>query len=456
MMDEFTIRLASKPEESKTSVFRMHKDDDVSWKDARMKRENDYQPWQIKLGSGKSARNFKAIKDGGVGDNTSYYVLYKNDPNSKVFEACPVDDWYSMSATQRYKTLTAEEAEEKFEKRHKMFNLFSVMGFQKGADDGGETEMSNGKDFKVSEFDEWNQSGDDEASDQEGEDGDESKRKVRRKKGVKKDEAAPAEGKEESDEGDFEEREVDYMSDSSSSRSEAPGSERKEEDDVKGIAEEEGLRDLLSTEDEDEDNPDKVKKLDVKSFAYKSDPDGSDSDDTSDSDDYDVDDEKMDSAVAKDELPASLRKEMKQGVDASRVDQISKSSPPGNANKRKIAPELNTNLQPSPSTKRPCNSDNSTTTSQGGPQPSNSAPLTSSSSNAFERTIEGLIIKYLRRKPMTLKTLLKEILVKVKKLDKTNPVDSNYAVGIIGEILKRLKPDSQKINGEKYYSFKKD
>lgn len=454
-MDEFKIILASKPEHTKTSVFKLHKDDGVSWNDARMKRENDYQPWQIKIGSGKSARNFKATKDGGVGDNTSYYVLYKNDPNSRVFEACPVDDWYSMSATQRYKTLTAEEAEEKFEKRHKMFNLFSVMGIKKGSEDGPEGDMSNGRDFKVSEFDEWNQSGDDEASDKDDEDGDDSKRKVRRKKGVKKEEDAPEEGKEESDEGDFEEREVDYMSDSSSDSSEAPDIGKKEEDDVKGIAEEEGLRDLLSTEDEDEDNPDKVKKPDVKSFAYKSDPDGSDSDDTSDSDDYDVDDEKMDSAVAKDELPASLRKEMKQCADANRLDPNSKSISLSNVNKRKVAPELNANSQSPPSNKRPCNSDNSAT-SQSGSQPSSSVPQPSSSSSAFERTIEGLIIKYLRRKPMTLKTLLREVLPKVKKLDEANRDQSKNVVEIIGEILKRLKPDAQKINGEKYYSFKKD
>lgn len=444
-MDEYSIKLASRLDNSRISVFKMHRDDAVSWKDAKMKRDSDFEPWQIKSGSGKLARNFKATRDGGVSDNASYYIMYKKDPNSKVFEACPVDDWFSMSATQRYKTLTAEEAEKKFEKRHKMFNLFSVMGIKKNAEDGGDPDISNSRGFKVSEFDEWNQSGDDEASNGEGEEGDESKRKVRRKKSVKKEEDAPAEGKEESDEGDFEEREVDYMSDSSSESS-LELEETKEEDDVKGIAEEGGLRDLLSTDDEDDDSQAKSKKPDNSSLPYKSESNDSATEDSLDSDDYDVDDEKVDSLFDRKAIPTTINPDLNQESEQN-ANNTAKSSQTSNVNKRKV-PE---NGAISQVPKRPCTVEASSSSAS----TTSSAP-TSTSSSTFEKTVEGLIVKYLRRKPMTLKALLKEVLNKLKRMDDATREQQSMLIGTMGEIIKRLNPYNQKINGEKYYQIKKD
>lgn len=442
-MDTFTVRLAPKPDGKKVRVFKMHKDDDVSWTEAKMKRENDFQPWQIKLGSGKAARRFKAIKEGGVAENTSYYILYKPDPNSNTYEACPVDEWYLVSATQRYKTLTAEEAEAKYEQRHKMFNYFSVMRRNNGEDgeEAGGTHDTKG--FKISELDEWAQSGDDEASGGEDVDEDRTKKKSK-KKTIKKEKDAPEEAKEESDEGDFEQREVDYMSDSSSESNELSDG-GKDEADVKGIAETEGLRDLLSTDEEDDGVTTQQKgaksnggKNIVGAPNIKDDPDGDDSEVSSDSDQYDVDDEKVDLLLAqsKRNSPAMpfLKQELKQEVDINTSKQPPQAVP-SLSNKRKAVPENSAAPPPQP-VKRPCTSDSS-----------------SFSANTFEKTVEDLIVKYLSRKPLTIKDLLKAIKSKLKRMDGITQDMDKLLVNTIADVIKRLQPEKQKINGDNYLSI---
>lgn len=458
-MDEFILRSASNPEAKTYNVFKLHKDDNVNWAEAKMRRENEYQPWQIKFGSGRTSRRFKAIKEGGVGDNASYFVFYKPKDSNDTYEVCPIEEWYNVSATQRYKTLTAEEAEQKFEQRHKTLNYFSVMHLKKNGENNDEgVSVQENKSFKVSEMDDWDESGDDEASGDEGNESDDAKKKRRKAKTKKEKEDpddAPDEGKEESDEGDFEQREVDYMSDSSSEPSDRE--QEKDETDVRGIAEEEALRDLLSTDDEeDTDNPQQKgsKSGDIKSSMHvsdiKQDPDGNGSDESSDSDDYDVDEEKMDSMFMKKGLPAQLsmvKQEIKPEIEASASNANTKSNlarQPTAANKRKISQEVSTpSSQPVP--KRPCPVE---------PPP----PIPSSSScaaaNSPEKVVEDLIRKYLSRKPMTLKTLLKDIKSKLKRMGGVTSEMDNDLVNTIASIIKRLNPDRQKINDITYFSLK--
>lgn len=423
-MDEFNVRLAN-TKNKKYNVFKLHKDDQVAWTEAKMRRENDYQPWQIKFGSGKTSRRFRAIKEGGVGDNASYFVFYKAKDRSDIYEVCPVDEWYNVSATQRYKTLTAEEAEEKFERRHKMFNLFSVMKKGGENDEDGPT-GSDTKNFKVSELDDWDDSGDDDRSDDDGGDDDDSKKK-RKKKNVKKEDPddAPAEGKEDSDEGDFEQREVDYMSDTSSSDSNLSEGDRKDNNDVRGIAEEQALRDLLSSEEEEEDT-DNPQKKSVKSSGLKRETDENGSDDSSDSDDYDVDEDKMDKMLMNKGLPAQLSI-IKQEVEQQQQQQ-QQHQPSTNA-KRKISPDLPTSSAP----KRPC---------------------IEVPANSQEKLVEDLIKKYLSRKPMTLKNLLKDIRSKLRRMDGMTPEMDGNLVNMIASIMKRLGPEKQKINDQTYFSIK--
>lgn len=455
-MDEFTVRLAPKLSNQKHTVFKLHKDDNITWNESKMRRDNDYQPWQIKAGSGKTSRRYKAIKEGGVGDNASYFVFYKSRDNSGAYEVCPIDEWYSVSATQRYKTLTAEDAEQKFEQRHKMLNLFSVMHLKKTGENGDEGGPSQDrKSFKVSEMDDWDESGDDEASDND-DGGEDSKKKLKRKKVGKKEKEdaddAPDEAKEDSDEGDFEQREVDYMSDLSSDSSD-PEVE-KDVTDVKGIAEEDALRDLLDTEDEeDEENPQQKgsksgdSKTGLGTLNIKQDPDGSD--DSSDSDIYDVDEDKMDDVFMKKGLPSGLatisKQDIKQEPESSNNSHASKNSGngPGTSNS-------SSRSQPSIKRKAP---ESSISAPQPAQRPRLAPETPSSPANGQERVVEDLIRKYLSRRPMTLKSLLKDIKSKLKRIQ-GNELDNDELVQTIANILKRLPIEKEKINDITYLSLR--
>lgn len=436
-MDEFSVKLAPSVGNKKYSVFKLHKDDMITWTEAKMRRDHDYQPWQIKSGSGRLGRRFKAIKDGGVGDNASYYIFYKPKDKQDTYEVCPVDEWYSVSATLRFKPLTAEEAEQKFEERDKMYNFFSVMHRKKNGDASEEgLSAQDSKNFKVSELDDWDNS-DDDGSGIDDDDPESKAKKNRRKKPTKKEDPgdAPDEGKEESDEGDFEQREVDYMSDSSSS-SEEEGGEKKDENDVRDIAEEEALRDLLDSDEEDEGENGQQKgfksgnKSALGIVDMRQDPDDIGSDESSDSEDYDVDEEKMDSMLMKKGIPTPMiKQEVKQEQEPSTSRQQS------NSNKRKIAPDV----APSPPqpNKRPCTSE-----------------IPSSPPNGQEKIVEDLIRKYLSRKPMTLKTLLTDIKSKLRRMQGVSTEMDNELVSTIASIIKRLQPDKQKINDVIYLSLK--
>lgn len=438
-MDEFSVKFAAVTDNKKYNIFKLHKDDDVTWTEAKMRRDHENHPWQIKLGSGRTGRRFKATKDGGVGDNASYYVFYKPNDQSKTYEVCPIAEWYSVSATQRYKTLTAEEAEQKFEQRHKMFNYFSVM-HKKGGENGEEGGSGqDNKNFKVSELDEWDDSGNENGSGNEEGNEDEGVKKNRRKNKAKKEKEdlddAPDEAKEESDEGDFEQREVDYMSDTSSS-SDDEEEEKRDETDVRGIAEEEALRDLLDTDEEEEVETGQQKtsrssnnKSALGTVDIKQDPDENGSEDSSDSDDYDIDEEKMDSLFMKKGMPTLIKQEVKQEVEPSTSRQQATN------NKRKIASEVTT-APPQPA-KRPCTTESYSTQASG-----------------QEKIIEDLIIKYLSRKPMTLKSLLTDIKSKLRRMHGAATEKDQDIVNTMASIIKRLNPDKQKVNDVTYVYLK--
>ena len=55
---------------------------------------------------------FKGIREGGVADNTAYYVF--TQAGNEIIEAYPLQEWYKFQPIQRYKALTAEEAEIEF------------------------------------------------------------------------------------------------------------------------------------------------------------------------------------------------------------------------------------------------------------------------------------------------------------------------------------------------------
>lgn len=118
------------------------------------------QPWILKVG-GKSSKKFRGIREGGVSEYASFYV-FAHSPDGAI-EAYPLNEWYNFQPMQRYKALTAEEAEEEFERRHKRLNYFSLMtrkrlkGDEEGQEDPEEAKMKltgkKAKEFKISDAD---------------------------------------------------------------------------------------------------------------------------------------------------------------------------------------------------------------------------------------------------------------------------------------------------------------
>lgn len=227
------------------------------------------QPWILKVG-GKSGKKFRGNREGGVGENAAFYV-FAHAPDGAI-EAYPLNEWYNFQPIQRYKALSAEEAELEFGRRKKAINYFQLMlrkrlrGDEDEPEDPEETKLKKatakkGKELKISDMDEWIDSDDDSDSDDDedkpkpNKDDDDSAddKKKKGKKGQpekkKKKRDLDDEAFEESDDGDEEGRELDYISDSSDSE---PDPESKANKEMKSVAEEDALRKLL-TSDEDSD-----------------------------------------------------------------------------------------------------------------------------------------------------------------------------------------------------------
>ncbi|XP_041319621.1 general transcription factor IIF subunit 1-like, partial [Pyrgilauda ruficollis] len=71
------------------------------------------QPWLLRV-NGKGGRRFRGVKKGGVTENASYYI-FTQCPDG-AFEAFPVRNWFNFTPLARHRTLTAEEAEEEWER----------------------------------------------------------------------------------------------------------------------------------------------------------------------------------------------------------------------------------------------------------------------------------------------------------------------------------------------------
>lgn len=190
------------------------------------------QPWILKVG-GKSGKKFRGIREGGVGENAAFYV-FAHAPDGAI-EAYPLTEWYNFQPIQRYKALSAEEAEHEFGRRKKVMNFFSLMlrkrlkGDDDEPEDPEETKLKKaaakkGKELKISDMDEWMESDDDSESEEdenkpktkdEDDSGDEKKKKKGQPEKPKKKRNLDESAGEESDDGDEEGRELDYISDSS-------------------------------------------------------------------------------------------------------------------------------------------------------------------------------------------------------------------------------------------------
>ncbi|CAD5213692.1 unnamed protein product [Bursaphelenchus xylophilus] len=193
------------------------------------KYQHDRQPWKMLLkdpSKEPQERRFRSVCEGGAGEHSDYWIFSKRGDS---FEAHKVDDWYRFMPTARHKTLDIDQAEEQFQLRNKVLNQFAlkakIQQTLKDADeDNGMVSKPGGLKIKDAGSD---------SDDEGGADKDESQgildasaevsKNGKKKKGGKgkKDKRVRVENSDEvaryeSEDGEDEGREYDYMSDSGS------------------------------------------------------------------------------------------------------------------------------------------------------------------------------------------------------------------------------------------------
>ncbi|KAG5832567.1 general transcription factor IIF subunit 1 [Anguilla anguilla] len=434
------------------------------------------QPWILKV-NGKAGRRFKGQKKGGVTENASYYI-FTQCPDG-AFEAFPVHGWYNFTPQAKHRTLTAEEAEEEWGRRNKVVNHFSIMlqrrlrEQERGDDDDEETEKAGkkkkkkkpgrGGDLRIHDLEDDLELSSDDSDSSEGEDGEskpKAKKPVKKKgKGKKKRKGgSDSEALEDSDDGDFEGLEVDYMSDESSSEDDDQEKVKpnKGEDVPKGIdeaseSEEESEEEKQNPEEAKEEEEEDGKKTPVQQEKKKR-RDSSEESDSSEDSDIEREASSALFMVKKRTPPkrgggrgsgGSSRTGSRPGTPS--IDSASTSSTLRAAaskleqgKRQAVAATADTpaskRLKMEPSAQTP--SGKST------PQPT-SGKSTPSSSDV--QLTEDAVRRYLIRKPMTTKDLLK------KFQTKRTGLSSEQTVNVLAQILKRLNPERKSINEKMHF-----
>ncbi|XP_066498423.1 general transcription factor IIF subunit 1 [Hoplias malabaricus] len=437
------------------------------------------QPWLLKV-NGKAGRRFKGLKKGGVTENASYYIFTQCADGA--FEAFPVHGWYNFTPVAKHRTLTAEEAEEEWGRRNKVVNHFSIMLQRRlreqehGEEDeeaagekGGKKKKkkgSRGGDLRIHDLEDDLEMSSDESDSSGGEDGEDksknkkdsvSKAKAKKKK-KKKD--SDHEGLEDSDDGDFEGLEVDYMSDESSSEDEEPEKAKpnKGDDVPKGIdeaseseeeSEEENKNEEEGKEEEEEEEGKKTPVQAEKKKKKEKDSSG-ESDSSEESD--------IDGETASALFMAKKRTPPKRGGRGSAGSSRAGSRPgtPSIDNAttsntlRAAASKLEQGKRQAtvPSTDTPTakrlKMDPSSQSPSGKSTPQPASGKSTPSSSDVQLT-EDAVRRYLIRKPMTTKDLLK------KFQTKRTGLSSEQTVNVLAQILKKLNPERKNINDKMHF-----
>ncbi|XP_063045058.1 general transcription factor IIF subunit 1 isoform X2 [Engraulis encrasicolus] len=436
------------------------------------------QPWILKV-NGKAGKRFKGQKKGGVTENASYYI-FTQCPDG-AFEAFPVHGWYNFTPQAKHRTLTAEEAEEEWGRRNKVVNHFSIMLQRRlreqggGGDDDDEEEgekggkkkkkggRGGGNDLRIHNLEDDLEMSSDESGSSGGEDG-ESKPKTKKSKGKGKKTKDKRNHSEESDDGDFEGLEVDYISDETSSEEEEmeKAKPNKGEENVpKGIdemseseeeeSEEEKPNEEENKEEEEEEEGGKKTPVHMEKKKKPKDSSG----ESESSDESDIEGEANSALFMKKRTPpkrgggrgsaGSSRTGSRPGTPsidpgatsstlraaATKLEQGKRQTPPASSD-TPAAKRLKMDPNPqSPSGKST-------------PQPS-SGKSTPSASDV--QLTEDAVRRYLIRKPMTTKDLLK------KFQTKRTGLSSEQTVNVLAQILKKLNPERKNINDKMHFSL---
>ncbi|XP_037959170.1 general transcription factor IIF subunit 1-like [Teleopsis dalmanni] len=211
--------------------------DFATWQDVKLERENGAetakkhrpkaQPWVLQLEK-NTAKKFKGTRHGGFDENAAFYALV--DTPDGATEAYRIKEYYKFQPIQRYTTLSAEEAEHEFGRRNKILNYFNIMmrkRLKRGDKEEKEYNDKNvdGKksELKIREMVEWIDSNEESDSD-EGESeseknedsvGDKKSKKGKEGRETKVNPDIDIEAFEQLDDGDEDEKEIDYNTSSS-------------------------------------------------------------------------------------------------------------------------------------------------------------------------------------------------------------------------------------------------
>ncbi|XP_072172889.1 general transcription factor IIF subunit 1-like isoform X2 [Diadema setosum] len=432
---------------------------------AQKYKEED-QPWILKQGGGdnQSAKKFKGRKEGRVNENSSYFILVQLADGT--FEAYPVDSWYNFTTMQTYRTLNAEEAEEEYGRRDKTVNYFSLMVQKKLRDlkdeeeKEEETSKSRTSDLRLMEDDLYLMSDEEMESD----DSDQGKAKSKKGKGhgtkqkgkghsTKQNEkvrrpkkkASDSEAEEESDEGDFDGREFDYISEQSSDDDEVELAKT----DIKGLDQELQQLEEEETEetedlsrDDDDETKDREKLDDSKDEKEKK---NDDSNSDSSGSESDIDEKNIQSAML---LQVRSKKNTKKvsvpcngGQSKSETSSIPEAS---SAGRDATLPDAGQKLESSSMKKRPIPAD-----SPANKRIRTESPVQGGSSNRTSSghvpLTEEEVKRYLMRRPMTTKDLLVKLNPRRTGLPKET-IETRLA-----EILDKLNPEKRKKDSKIYW-----
>ncbi|XP_059928874.1 general transcription factor IIF subunit 1 [Gadus macrocephalus] len=444
------------------------------------------QPWILKV-NGKAGKRFKGQKKGGVTENASYYI-FTQCPDG-AFEAFPVHGWYNFVPQSKHRTLTAEEAEEEWGRRNKVVNHFSIMlqrrlretergGGGDDDDDEGEKGGKGGKkkkkkkkgggDLRITDLEEDLEMSTDDSDSSMGEEGEGKAKKDKEAKGKqgkkkkKKKKGSDNEAAEDSDDGDYEGLEVDYMSDESSSEEEpeTKSNQNKGEGVPKGIdeateSEEESEEEKPNEEEtkEGEEEEEEGKKTPVQTEKKKKKDSSGESDSSDDSD--------IEGEAASALFMAKKRTPPKRGGGRGSGGSSRASSRPGTPSidtaatsntLRAAASKLEQGKRPpaAPSTDSPAAKRLKMEPAGQSPAPSGKTTPQPPSGKSTPSTsdvqlTEEAVRRYLIRKPMTTKDLLK------KFQTKRTGLSSEQTVNVLAQILKRLNPERKNVNDKMHF-----
>jgi len=417
----------------------------------RKSYQHDKQPWRLTVneGGGKD-RKFRSIREGGAGEHADYWVFLKSGDD---FLAHKIADWYQFLPCVTHRTLDIDQAEEQFQQRSRVMNQFALKAqIQKTlntTEDDGE-QLVKTSNLKIKD----DYSSDDEDSDSGGQQGAEGNQKKKKKKNAREhndkkqrvnhaDEVAAYESEDGEDEG----REYDYMSDSGSdSDRDTKTVDQKVEEALVGVGDESGLKGQLdgsdynsSDEDEDTDEKKKTKTNEKEEEGEEEEerqkkrkkkttaPTAADENSSGSESDEDPDKGLESVVFLQDNLP---------------------SSGSGGTSKKRALQDSSLDL----SSKRPkveekdlkTNGSAISTENQGSQDTTTSVPSTQESVGTQDSTIndglnEETVRKYLRRKPHTTKELLTRIKSKC-------PPEMSKAeiVTHLAAILKKIEPQQFK------------